>query len=391
MQRYDFFCTFAKLFDKLYLFIYKYAQMSTPQSPISNLQSAISNIIARYPSDQIFVLLDSGLSADINDGYTKDKRRINEGYTNDYPVLMLSTSEDHKTLETVQHIWDFLLEHHATRQALLINIGGGILTDMGGFAAATYKRGIDYVNIPTTLLAMVDAAHGGKTGINYHGLKNHIGVFREPVATLIEPAFLTTLDTYTFLSGYAELIKTALLDSDDFFAQSLAYLEDYISSEQSPITHNLSPLINRAIAVKQRIVAADPTEQGLRKALNLGHTIGHALEELGSVSFTHAPITHGYAVLYGIVAELYLSQRLLPDCDTSLLQRLTRVLIDVYGKPTCSCRDYDRLIELMRSDKKNASADQINFTLLKKAGDPVINQVATPSQIREALDYLFSL
>ena len=383
---------------------------------IMQQNSQLSDIIAKYPCDQIFVLLDSNLSASLYEGYTKDKRRINEGLPLEYPNLSVSAVEANKTLQTVQTIWDFLLEHHATRHALLINIGGGVITDLGGFAAATYKRGIDYVNIPTTLLAMVDAAHGGKTGVNYGGLKNQIGVFRQPVATIIDPDFLTTLDTRTFLSGYAELLKTALLDSNDFLSQAISFLEDYVSSNDFSAlpTGVIRQLISRAVSIKQRIVAADPTETGLRKALNLGHTIGHALEALnillgeagltasgspqGSLkwgdrkrSYSASGLLHGYAVLYGLVAELYLSRLLLPDFDDNLLRQLSRILIDVYGKPTCSCRDYDRLIELMRSDKKNTSADAINFTLLRKAGDPVINQVATPSQIREALEYLFNL
>ena len=361
--------------------------------------SQLSDIIAKYPSDQIFVLLDSNLSTSLP-----------------YPNLSVSAVEANKTLQTVQTIWDFLLEHHATRHALLINIGGGVITDLGGFAAATYKRGIDYVNIPTTLLAMVDAAHGGKTGVNYGGLKNQIGVFRQPVATIINPDFLTTLDTRTFLSGYAELLKTALLDSNDFLSQAISFLEDYVSSNDFSAlpTGVIRQLISRAVSIKQRIVAADPTETGLRKALNLGHTIGHTLEALNiligeagltasgasqgslkwgdrKLSYSASGLLHGYAVLYGLVAELYLSRLLLPDFDDNLLRQLSRILIDVYGKPTCSCRDYDRLIELMRSDKKNTSADAINFTLLRKAGDPVIDRVATPSQIREALEYLFNL
>ena len=224
-----------------------------------------------------------------------------------------------------------------------------------------------------------------------------VGAFRQPDKTIIEPAFLSTLPTRDFLSGYAELLKTALLDSDDFLSSAIAFIEDFMEQDDNSKIKNqkskIKNLIDRAISVKQHYVSADPTEQGLRKALNLGHTIGHALEELHHTPYTihHTPLPHGYAVLYGLLAELYLSQLILPNADPEPLRLLSRVLIDYYGKPTCSCKDYDKLIELMRSDKKNASADAITFTLLQKVGDPVINQVATPSQIREALDYLFNL
>lgn len=319
----------------------------------------------KYPGREVLYLVDKALGIQLPD------------------MLALTVSESIKTLATVQTIWDWLLDHHATRRTLLVCVGGGVITDLGGFAAATYRRGIDYINVPTTLLAMVDAAVGGKTGFDYRGLKNSIGVIREPLETIILPEWLQTLPDKDVLSGYAELIKTALLDNN--VMDLTALLKDDL--------RNWEPYITQAVEVKKRIVAADPTEQGLRKVLNLGHTIGHALEELTIHQFTDSsihPINHGFAVMYGLVAELYLSVVLL-GLDKQVLQQITHVMMENYGRPVCSCKDYDRLIELMRDDKKNEQEGQINFTLLRAVGQPVINQVVEEKMIREALEYLFTL
>ncbi len=335
-----------------------------------------------------------------------------------YPTFFIEADEQHKTLTTMEQLWSWLSEQHVTRHALLINIGGGIISDMGGFAAATYRRGIDYMNIPTTLLAMVDAAHGGKTGINFGGMKNQIGVIRQPVATVIDTRWLETLPTRAFLSGYAELLKTMLLDSRESVMQAVAVLEEWSEGKLRMTNDELQRTIHRAIDIKERIVHADPDEKGLRKQLNLGHTIGHALEEAGIQR--GMPIEHGYAVMQGMVAELYLSQIILrtKECtkdkctmykgqmydvqrtnvrctkgtrDTEMLRLMSRILIEYYGKMNYSCKDYGKLITLMQDDKKNLAPGEINFTLLLHAGDARINQTATDEQIREALDYLFNI
>ncbi len=317
-----------------------------------------------------------------------------------YPCLAVEVSEARKSLETIELIWDFFFAHGLTRRGLVIAVGGGVLTDMTGFAAATYKRGVDYVNIPTTLLAMIDASSGGKTGINYHGLKNSIGVFAPPVETLIWPDWLKTLSSQQFLSGFGEMLKTGLINDAAkaaCFKQSLREDERLWDAllqydlETMPI-ETLTPLIEQCVAVKERIVAADPKEEGLRKALNFGHTFGHALEEL-SIANVHPgvePLDHGYAVVYGLIAELYLSVTKL-GCPKAPLQQLTQLMLHYYGKPQCKCSDRERLIDLMRQDKKNEHAGEINCTLIHSIGSPVINQVITTDEANEALDYLFSL
>lgn len=294
------------------------------------------------------------------------------------PCLALDVTEQSKSLETVQQIWDWFFELGLTRRDEVVAVGGGALTDMVGFACATYKRGVPYVNVPTTLLAMVDASTGGKTGINYRGLKNSIGAFYPPKETIIDTKWLETLPVKEFLSGFGEVLKTGLLDAA-LWPDVLQY-----DLETMPLD-DLKPLITRCVDVKERFVHADPHEEGLRKVLNLGHTFGHALEE---VSLGTMP--HGYAVVYGMIAELYLSVTKL-NCPKEPLQQLTQVMLHYYGKPQCKCSDREKLVRLMQQDKKNERAAEINCTLLRGVGEPEINQVITPDEALEALDYLFSL
>ena len=337
----------------------------------TDLSIALAPILARYDKDQVVVVYDENIS--LPTGVA--------GLTS-HSIYGLTVSETAKSLETVTKIWDFLFEQGITRRGLLIAVGGGVLTDLCGFAASTYKRGIDYVNIPTTLLAMVDASTGGKTGINYHGLKNSIGLFASPVATLIWPSWLKTLPPQQFLSGFAEMLKTGLIADQRLWSRLLQYDLDTMDSDA------ITPLIADCIAVKEQIVSADPHEEGIRKTLNFGHTFGHALEELSHAR--GSSLDHGFAVLYGLIAELYLSVVKL-SCPKEPLQQLTQVMLHDYGKPQCKCSDRDKLIALMQQDKKNEHATDINCTLLREVGEPLINQLITPQEAAEALDYLFSL
>lgn len=307
------------------------------------------------------------------------------------PVLVLPAGEESKSLSTVEKIWDFLFANNATRNAVIINIGGGVITDMGGFAAATYKRGIRFVNLPTTLLAMVDASSGGKTGVNYHGLKNAIGTFSPPMATWIYLPFLHSLPAQEWLSGFAEMLKHALIAGPQHWQAILAY-----NIQQSDI-QQLKPLLADSLQVKERIVAADPQEHGLRKALNFGHTVGHAIEE--AYARQGKPVPHGYCVLWGMVAEMYLNICKL-GFPREPLQQLVHLMLEYYGRPACNCKQQEELLALMLQDKKNTTIlrpeaqglqCRINFTLLRTIGEPIVNQTATDTEIREALDYLFSV
>ncbi len=292
-------------------------------------------------------------------------------------MITIPPTDAAKTLDSLTHVWAAMQDGGATRHSLLINIGGGMVTDLGGFAASTFKRGMAYVNVPTTLLSMVDASVGGKTGINFRGLKNEIGVFNTPHTVILDTQFLRTLDTENIRSGYAEMLKHGLISDEQTLAELLRF-----DLENVDFTA-LADMVARSVAVKQRIVTEDPHEHGIRKALNLGHTVGHAFESFALAQ--NRPILHGYAVAYGLIPELYLAAT---RCGfpTQCLHQVEAFVRDNYGHFSFGCKHYDSLIDLMRHDKKN-TAGTINFTLLAAVGDIRINQTATPDDIREALDY----
>lgn len=293
-------------------------------------------------------------------------------------VLTMEAGDVAKNLDTLSSIWQQLTEKGASRHSLLINLGGGVVTDLGGFAAATFKRGIDFINIPTTLLSMVDAAVGGKTGINFAGLKNEIGAFRSAVDVIVDTTFLRTLDNENICSGYAEMLKHALLHNAAMWAE---HLEQDL---QHPDYEALARLVQQSIEVKERIVGEDPHEKGLRKALNLGHTFGHAFESLALSQ--GRPVLHGYAVAWGIVCELYLSSVLL-GFPSAHFHPTVRFIRETYGQFSFTCKDYDRLLDYIRHDKKNVGG-QTNFTLLASIGQIRLDCHANRDLICEALDFL---
>ncbi len=293
-------------------------------------------------------------------------------------VIQIKSGDTFKNINSLFYIWDYLCENEATRKSLLINLGGGMITDLGGFAAAVFKRGIRFINIPTTLLSMVDAAVGGKTGINFHGLKNEIGTFTFPEAVLINTEFLKTLDTKNFLSGYAEMLKHGLISSDKDYLEILNFDLDRIDYTK------LSRLLVSSIEIKSRIVEKDPTESEIRKVLNFGHTIGHAIESY--LMEIDKPVLHGYAVAWGMVCELYLSFRVFTFNKHKLIE-ISQFIKDNYGSFCFTCKQYDLLYELMLHDKKNTSYGNINFTLLKDVGDARINQMVSKNEVLEAFDF----
>jgi len=297
-------------------------------------------------------------------------------------VISIAPTDTNKNLDSLSHVWRELEAGGATRHSLLLNLGGGMVTDLGGFAASTFKRGIDFINLPTTLLAMVDASVGGKTGINFNGLKNEIGVFNEARYVIMDTEFLRTLDTKNLLSGYAEMLKHGLISNETIWAELLNF------DLQAPDFKRLQAMLGQSVKVKQNVVKADPLEKGLRKALNLGHTFGHAFE---SFSLQHAaeqqtePLLHGYAVAFGLICELYLSAKK-AGFPTEKLNQTVRFIRENYGTLPITCDHYDTLINLMQHDKKNVKG-KINFTLLVNIGDVRINQTATTEEIKEALDF----
>jgi 3-dehydroquinate synthase len=336
----------------------------------TKLETSVATAVGECERDRIFILVDETtrqLCLPLVAGF--DCLRQAE-------VITIGATDEHKTLASLSHVWQELQRGGATRHSLLVNLGGGMVTNLGGFAASTFKRGMNYINIPTTLLAQVDASVGGKTGINFGGLKNEVGVFSTARSVILDSTFLKTMDRENLLSGYAEMLKHGLIANEEMLGELLTFDLDVIDYYQ------LNRMVADSVKVKERIVTADPTEKGLRKALNLGHTAGHAFE---SLALQRQPVLHGYAVAYGLVCELYLSC-IKTGFPIDRMRQVVRFVNDNYGKMSITCDDYPTLLELMTHDKKNV-AGEINFTLLGGVGDIRINQTATKEEITEALDF----
>ena len=332
----------------------------------------VAEAIARCPHDRIFVLTDT-TTVELCWPIIKALPEFETAQ-----MIMIGATDEHKTLESLAFVWRSLQEGGASRHSLLINVGGGMVTDLGGFAASTFKRGLAYINIPTTLLSQVDASVGGKTGINFGGLKNEIGVFNCAQSVILSSEFLRSLDQQNLLSGYAEMLKHGLISDTESWKELLRFDLEEIDYGQ------LGSLVAKSVQVKERIVEEDPTEKGIRKALNLGHTVGHALESLALER--EKPVLHGYAVAWGMICELYLS---VVKCGfpKEKFRQTVQFIRANYGDFPLDCKQYDRLFEFMKHDKKN-EAGIINFTLLADIGDIRINQQATKEEIFESLDFL---
>jgi 3-dehydroquinate synthase len=295
-----------------------------------------------------------------------------------YDVIEISAGEESKDIDFCIGIWKNLIDFGADRKSLLINLGGGVISDMGGFAASTYKRGIDFVHVPTTLLSQVDASVGGKTGIDLNGIKNIIGTFTQPNAVFIAYDFLATLPARQILSGTAEMLKHGLI-------LDKAYWETLKGSDLSKPTIEL---IYRSIEIKNDVVIVDPTEQGIRKALNFGHTIGHAVET-NSLLTDESPLTHGEAIAIGMICEAYLSSKKtgLPKEE---LEEIVSVINGLYPKYDLGCVDFPTLCTIMLKDKKNQNG-KINCTLLSRIGECRLDNICTEEELCESLAYYASL
>ena len=287
--------------------------------------------------------------------------------------IVIKSGERHKNLQTVQRIWKTLMKHHADRNALLINLGGGVITDLGGFAASTYKRGIRFVNIPTTLLAMVDAAIGGKTGIDFGDAKNQIGTFAEAEEVLIHKDFLVTLPQRELLSGLTEMLKYGFIAAPELLQVSLENYESYIS---------------RCGDIKREIVAKDPHEKGLRKILNFGHTLGHAIES--HCLTKESPLLHGEAVALGMLAALWLSVK---HCglDSPVLQQFENQLPMLLSEAEISLSeaDVEPVLAYLVHDKKS-HRETPQFVLLEAVGKPVWDLAIEDESVCESLKYVIS-
>lgn len=335
------------------------------------LQQELEVWIEKYPKGKVFLATEE----------TVDRLWVSKFDSffdaNGIKKAVIPAGEKSKKIESVAKIWQFLSENGGDRKSLLINIGGGMLTDLAGFAATTFKRGIDFLNVPTTLLSQVDASVGGKTGINFSGLKNEVGTFKEPVAVIINTDFLKTIDYENFKSGFAEMIKHGLIYSTE-------HIDELQNFDFENIDYDLlQEIIKHSVNVKQYFVSNDLTENNIRKALNFGHTAGHAFESLAM--HQNRPILHGYAVAFGMILELFLSVKYchFPENDFT---DFTNWLLEIYGKLEISTDDFNALYNLMTHDKKNEGG-RINFTLISKTGQIEINQNCEKALIFEALEY----
>ena len=295
-----------------------------------------------------------------------------------HETVTIPSGEPFKSLETCTTIWSHMTSGRLDRKSLLINLGGGVIGDMGGFCAATYKRGIDFINLPTTLLSQVDASVGGKLGIDFQGFKNHIGLFQNPRQVVIHPGFLETLPQNELRSGYAEVIKHCLIADAAYWDQLIQ-----VDWEQQP----WPAIIKHSIEVKTTITKEDPQEKGLRKILNFGHTIGHAVESYFLES--RHPILHGEAVALGMITESYLSSK-----RSGLSKEQQNLIVDyisnIYNKVELDEESIERISELITQDKKNKD-NQIKASLLEQMGKAVYDITITTAEVKEALHFYQSL
>jgi 3-dehydroquinate synthase len=295
-----------------------------------------------------------------------------------HKYFAFEAGEVHKNLNTCTNIWQWMTDCGFDRKTLIINLGGGVTGDMGGFCASTYKRGIPFVNIPTTLLSQVDASVGGKLGIDFNGFKNHIGVFTDPIAVLISDEFLKTLPQAELRSGYAEVIKHGLIQHADYF--SCMKSQDWENQDWKTI-------IEKSVSIKKEVVEKDPKESGLRKILNFGHTIGHAFESYYLDTARH--LLHGEAIAIGMITEAFLSHKK-SGLTVEELNQITEFLLEVYGRIDVPPADVTEIISLCSQDKKN-DADRINFSLLRKIGQCDYNIICSLEDLEEAITYYRSL
>ena len=293
----------------------------------------------------------------------------------EHQVCQIPSGEIHKTLRTCEKIWQVMTDYQFDRKALVINLGGGVIGDMGGFVAQTYKRGIDFVQVPTTLLSQVDASVGGKLGIDFGPFKNHIGLFAEPQGVYIYPGFLKTLSKRELLSGFAEVIKHHLIADRNGWHKLIGI--------ESIDSVNFEEIIAHSVAIKSRIVEADPFEGGLRKALNFGHTVGHAVESY--YLHTEEPFLHGEAIALGMIAEAWISHQrnLLSEKE---LEQIHSLIPRLYGKRKIPSDKLESIASLALNDKKN-TGKQIQCTLLDSIGEIAINQPITKQEIMDSLHY----
>jgi len=292
-------------------------------------------------------------------------------------IIEIEAGEVNKNIDTCVGVWNALSELGADRKALIINVGGGVVTDLGGFIACTFKRGLKYINVPTSLLAMVDASVGGKTGVDLGALKNQIGVISSGDMVLVDTGYLETLPKNHLKSGLAEMLKHGLIYDP-------SYWNSFLDLDALCLT-DLDRLIHQSVDIKNTIVTADPFENGLRKTLNFGHTLGHAIESYFLSQSDKPELLHGEAIAIGMIMESYISSELLgfPKTDLDMIKK---TFLDLFDKVAIDNSDHEAIIELLKYDKKNEHGN-INFVLLEQIGQPKIDCLVDNEVILKAFDY----
>lgn len=316
-----------------------------------SLNAWIDDLCRHHDVSGVFVLTDSNV------------HKLTSGVLPGAPRLVVEAGEGSKCIAVAEMVWRFLIEGKALRRSLLVNLGGGMITDLGGFAAATFKRGMPFVNLPTTLLASVDAALGGKTGVNFEGLKNEVGVFAEPLGVYPLVSLFSSLPEEEWLSGVGEAVKTGLLDSEELF--ELTTSKEFIVQRE---LETVRRVVERCAAFKKRIVDRDFREKGLRRILNLGHTAGHAIEELKMSRGEYLP--HGIAVAHGLREALCKSRDEL-GFPANVVEKYERILRRYFPPLEMSEKDWDEVMAYMAHDKKNREVGKTSWVLLENIGHPI--------------------
>jgi len=317
---------------------------------------ALNEKLSLSSYSKIFVLVDENTNVHCLPVFKKQLANSSA-----FELIEIKSGEEHKNIDTCNIVWQALSDMDADRKSLLINLGGGVVTDLGGFVASTYKRGIDFINIPTTLLSMVDASVGGKTGVDLGALKNQIGVINQPEMVLVSTGFLQTLEERQMKSGFAEMLKHGLIQSKTYWEELKALTK----------LENIDDHIYKSVSIKNRVVIADPTEQHLRKILNYGHTLGHAVESYFLENPDKETLLHGEAIAVGMILEGYLSYKL-TNLTQKELAAIKSTFLNNYQKVDFSANDITAILSLLKFDKKNSHGN-INFVLLEAIGHPVID------------------
>ncbi len=341
---------------------------------VDNIKFHLENIIKKHPENKIYILVDEN-------SYKYCYSYIEKTFATSPNIIEIESGEKNKNIDSANKIWNYLSDNGADRNSLMINLGGGVITDIGGFVASTFKRGISFINLPSTLLSQVDASIGAKVGINFNNLKNQIGLFSPAEQTIIFPKFLKTLSKKELTSGFAEVVKHALIYKLDAWEELRRFnLKDVDNTK-------LFDLVVKSTKIKHEIILQDPKEKGIRKALNFGHTFGHALE-----TYFHnkgVRILHGEAVAIGMICEVFVSNKVL-NFDLHKMFEIVEYIAINFKSYTVEMQDYDEIYSLMKHDKKN-SDNKIRFALLSKIGEIKINQTCEKNDIFQALNFYYQL